>query len=332
MAQVSAFVARSNVNPEDRLEAGGPGCSLSEKGKSRGPELDYVQMLNGVLPSSIRVWAWASVPEDFNARFSCRARHYRYFFTDLRDELDLEAMRKAAAYFVGEHDFRNFCKLDVAMQINNFKRTIISADIVQYEGHPPNNMSRMWMLKLKGTAFLWHQVRCMMSILFLVGQGLEKPEIVLDLLDIEKYPTKPAYEIAYDIPLVLYDCDFDGIEWHYPEGSRFQEKMMTDLFGMWHEYKLREMVAGLLCTTFARTEDGLRERPKGRVVVNTGAGIGQAQRQYRAVAKRTRLEAFEVTNERYRKSVKYEEKRRKLEARVKEKQEKDITDDTMEDV
>jgi tRNA pseudouridine38/39 synthase len=331
MSQVSAFVARSNVDPEDLTEAGGRGYSLDKNGKSRGEELDYVQMLNGVLPSSIRVSAWAPVPEDFNARFSCRGRHYRYFFTDLREELDIEAMRKAAGYFIGEHDFRNFCKLDVAMQITNFKRTMLSADIVPYEGLLPNNASRMWMFDLKGTAFLWHQVRCMMSILFLVGQSLEKPEIVMDLLDMEKYRTKPSYEIAHDTPLVLYDCDFDGIVWRCPERSGFHERMMADLFGTWHEHKLRETMTGMLCKTFARSENGLREKPKDRVVVNTGSGIGQAQKQYRAVVKRSRLEAFEVTNERYRKSAKYEEKQRKLKARAQEKEEKE-GDDTMEDI
>jgi len=329
--QVSAFIARSNVNPEDRLETGGRGYSLNEKGHSRGEELDYVQMLNGVLPPSIRVRAWAPVPDDFHARFSCRARHYRYFFTDLREELDIEAMRKAAGYFIGEHDFRNFCKLDVQMQITNFKRTMISAEIVPYEGVPPNDMSRMWMFKLKGTAFLWHQVRCMMSILFLVGQGLEKPEIVADLLDMEKYSTKPLYEIAHDIPLVLYDCDFDGIEWRYPEKSGFQEKMMANLFGAWHEHKLRETVTGLLCSTFARGEITLQEKPKGQVVVNKGSGVGQGQRHYYAIAKRRRLEAFEVTNERYRKSAKYEEKQLKFEARRMEKEENGAHD-IMEDV
>jgi len=331
MGQVSAFIARSNVNPEDRLETGGRGYSLNEKGHSRGEELDYVQMLNGVLPPSIRVHAWAPVSDEFHARFSCRARQYRYFFTDLQEKLDIEAMRKAAGYFTGEHDFRNFCKLDVQMQITNFKRTMISAEIVPYKGVPPNNTSRMWMFKLKGTAFLWHQVRCMMSILFLVGQGLEKPEIVADLLDIDKYPTKPLYEIAHDIPLVLYDCDFDGIEWRYPEKSGFQERMMASLFGAWHEHKLRETVTGLLFTTFARSENSLREQSKRQVVVNKGSGVGQGQRQYYPIAKRRRLEAFDVTNERYRKSAKYEEKQLKFESRRKEKEENGPSD-TMEDI
>jgi tRNA pseudouridine38/39 synthase len=37
-------------------------------------------MLNGVLPSSIRCIAWASVPEGKSARFDCISRSYRYYF------------------------------------------------------------------------------------------------------------------------------------------------------------------------------------------------------------------------------------------------------------
>jgi tRNA pseudouridine(38-40) synthase len=45
-------------------------------------ELPYVQILNRLLPSDIRVLAWCpNPPKDFSARFSCRERRYRYFFT-----------------------------------------------------------------------------------------------------------------------------------------------------------------------------------------------------------------------------------------------------------
>lgn len=43
-------------------------------------ELNYVQMLNGVLPSSIRCIAWAPVSEGKSARFDCISRAYRYYF------------------------------------------------------------------------------------------------------------------------------------------------------------------------------------------------------------------------------------------------------------
>lgn len=313
MGQVSAFVVRSNVNPEDRLENGGKGYSLNEKGESKGEELDYVQILNWVLPSSIRVIAWSPVPESFDARFSCRGRMYRYFFTNFDGEFDISAMRKAAGYFLGENDFRNFCKLDVQKQITNFKRRIHKADIIPYQDLSANNDSKMWMLELHGTAFLWHQVRCMMAILFLVGQRLEEPEIVRDLLDIERYPAKPEYAMAHDVPLVLYDCLFDDLDWRYPEeSSRSKQKILQECFATWHEHKLRETMAGLLCTSFGRSQEILKgKNVDDKDSVCTGSGHRKPIRTYRKVAKRARQEAYDVINERYRKSAKYENNQRK---------------------
>ena len=38
-------------------------------------------------------------------------------------------MRVAAAKFKGEHDFRNFCKMD-ADNVHNYRREILSFDII----------------------------------------------------------------------------------------------------------------------------------------------------------------------------------------------------------
>jgi len=327
MGQVSAFVVRSKLLPEERVENGGNRHTVDER------ELDYVQILNGLLPSSIRVLAWCPVPEEFSARFSCRGRHYRYFFLNMNGELDIDAMRKAASYFIGENDFRNFCKLDVQKQINNFKRRIVSADIVPYEGIPANADSKLYTLELQGTAFLWHQVRCMMAILFLVGQRLEDPEIVRDLLDIEKYPAKPEYEMAHDVPLVLYDCRFDGLEWRYQADSSnvHEEKILRELFGQWHDHKLKETLSGLLCATVGRK--GNHILPGGNAgeaatFVMGGDGYRKVTKSYKRVAKRKRQRAFEVINESYRKTAKYERQQLKMAER------KDSTDDngdTMEE-
>lgn len=64
----------------------------------------------------------------------------------------------------------------------------------------------LWSFNVRGTAFLWHQVRCMMAVLFLVGKGLEDPEIVARMLDLHATPRKPQYPMAPDEPLVLYTC------------------------------------------------------------------------------------------------------------------------------
>ncbi|CAN0227686.1 unnamed protein product, partial [Hapterophycus canaliculatus] len=37
-----------------------------------------------------------------------------------------------------------------------------------------------------GQAFLWHMVRCLMSVLFMVGKGLESPDVMTFLLDMER--------------------------------------------------------------------------------------------------------------------------------------------------
>ena len=67
-------------------------------------------------------------------------------------------------------------------------------------------------INVKGKAFLWHQVRCMAAVLFMVGRGQEEPEIVSRLLDVEAHPGKPHYRMAPEGPLVLFRCAFKDLE------------------------------------------------------------------------------------------------------------------------
>lgn len=158
-------------------------------------EIRYAHILNRVLPADIRVLAWAPAEPSFSARFSCLERTYRYFFPCA--DLDIATMNYAAQKYVGTHDFRNLCKMDVANGVTNFQRTILSAQ-VQTVAQSPGEEGRqgpfqLCQFEVIGQAFLYHQVRCMMAILFLIGQGMEKPEIIDELLNIEKNPQKPQY-------------------------------------------------------------------------------------------------------------------------------------------
>ena len=91
-------------------------------------EIQYVNILNQILPDDIRISAVSLIPiNGFDARFSCINRHYKYLFNG--DGLDISSMDIGAHLFEGEHDFRNFCKLDGSKQITNYKRTIISSKI-----------------------------------------------------------------------------------------------------------------------------------------------------------------------------------------------------------
>ncbi|KAK8224247.1 pseudouridine synthase [Phyllosticta paracitricarpa] len=268
-------------------------------------ELPYTRMLNGVLPPDIRVLAWCpNPPANFSARFNCKERRYKYFFTNpafgpmfgsagvfdgsngrkMREGwLDIEAMREAASYLEGSHDFRNLCKVDPSKQITNFTRRIFHASIEKWRllnDSVDANGPGVFVFNVHGSAFLWHQVRHLIAVLFLVGQGLEKPTIVKELLDIETNPTKPKYEMAADAPLVLWDCLFPNIEegkesdhaeesrpdslnWIYVGddriaaspgshrssglGEKFGKKgVIEDLWEVWHSRRIDEALAGSL--------------------------------------------------------------------------------------
>lgn len=69
------------------------------------------------------------------------------------------------------------------------------------------------MAVIKGSAFLWHQVRCMMSVLFMIGRGEEPVSVIQQLFDTETLKERPNYDFAEGNNLILSDCGFEGIKW-----------------------------------------------------------------------------------------------------------------------
>ncbi len=90
------------------------------------PAQNLVKALNDVLPSSIRVLEAAEAPLDFHARKSAKAKTYRYriyrepvcppflarYVWHYPFPLNEDAMRQAAQFVVGEHDFTSFAAVD----------------------------------------------------------------------------------------------------------------------------------------------------------------------------------------------------------------------------
>ncbi|XP_014674735.1 PREDICTED: tRNA pseudouridine(38/39) synthase-like [Priapulus caudatus] len=189
------------------------------------PEIPYVRILNRVLPAHVRVLAWSPVEQGFSARFDCDERVYRYYFP--AGDLDIAAMRAAAARLIGEHDFRNLCKMDVSNGVVNYRRNISRASLSPVSGvaddDDDDDLSPvaaddgygMWRLTIAGRAFLWHQVRCVVAVLLLVGERQEAPAVVSRLLDVSRCPRKPQYGMAADYPLALHDCSHAAVRWRY---------------------------------------------------------------------------------------------------------------------
>ncbi|NDK38671.1 tRNA pseudouridine(38-40) synthase TruA [Pseudoxanthomonas gei] len=131
------------------------------------------------LPPSVCVRWCQPVAADFNARFSARARRYRYRILNRavrpalgrqqlsweRLPLDADAMHRAAQALLGEHDFNAFrtvhCQAPHA--VRDLQRLSISREGEQV------------VVEVQANAFLHHMVRNLVGSLLLVGRG-EKPE------------------------------------------------------------------------------------------------------------------------------------------------------------
>ncbi len=307
-------------------------------------EFAYPYLLNRVLPPTIRILAWAPLLDHpaFHARFSCQSRHYKYFFARSpiagRPPLDLAAMQAAADNLMGEHDYRNFCKVDGSKQIENHKREVVRATVAE------TATAGECVFELVGTAFLWHQVRHIIAILFLVGTGLESPSVVTQLLHTSHKPVpslpfdqvvdgKPGYQMAAALPLQLYRCDYepDQIDWRYggydgpyqslPEDEQatvdatthsavlgllqgLQNQAVDARLKAQHIQTFYDVAAGIHHAAVARSrtpDGGATTGPRIEPSLHTtGAGETASTRNYIPVVERERLETPNEINKRWR--------------------------------
>ncbi|KAK6202787.1 pseudouridine synthase [Scheffersomyces amazonensis] len=294
MSQVISLKVRSALTEDEQL--------LKENDQK---EIKYLSILNSILPSDIRITSIClRPPKDFDARFSCEYRHYRYLFK--KDNLDLELMSEAAKKYEGVHDFRNFCKIDGSKQITNFNRNILGSQIIQLKDD-------LYAFDLKGSAFLWHQVRCMVAMLFLVAQKLEKPTLIDDMLNIEKYPAKPVYEMAHDIPLVLYDCTFPEMEWQTPSEIEDIQKFhrpFTKFKGLVTDYELKAHMAGIMSEIVLKDSEKILFTSPTSGNIPLGDGMGRNFSKYVPMDKREVGDTFDIVNERHK-----EKRKRKIAAK-----------------
>ncbi len=156
--------------------------------------------LNQSLPEDIVVQQSKEVPLDFHPRH-CNSRktyEYRILNRAMRDpncrrntyfyhwELDLSAMRAAASYLVGEHDFQSFCS--PATKAETTVRTIYALT-VEKEGD-------LITIRITGNGFLYNMVRIIAGTLLEVGNGKRKPEEIAEILEKKDRsatgPTAPA--------------------------------------------------------------------------------------------------------------------------------------------
>jgi tRNA pseudouridine38-40 synthase len=139
----------------------------------------WVLGANANLPRDLSVLWAVPVPEDFHARFSAIGRTYRYVILNRWTRpallahracwecrpLEVDRMREAAAYLLGEHDFSSFRAL--ACQAKSPVRTVRRLTI-ERQGE------RIY-IEVTANAFLHHMVRNIAGVLIAIGLGKHPP-------------------------------------------------------------------------------------------------------------------------------------------------------------
>ena len=180
-------------------------------------EFSWVRGTNSFLPADIAVqWAKA-VPDQFHARASAKARRYAYVLLEspvrpsveagrvgwVFRPLDAHAMRAGAAHLEGEHDFTSFRAS--GCQAKSPVKTLQPVLITRRGPY--------WRFEFEANAFLHHMIRNLMGCLLQVGQGLQPPDWMRDVLEAKSrdaaaptfspdglYFLGPVYEDHWGLP------------------------------------------------------------------------------------------------------------------------------------
>ena len=146
--------------------------------------MDY---MNCYLPEDIAVISIEEVPERFHSRLNAKGKTYLYrvinspvphifdrkYAWTVEEKLDVDAMRKAAAFLEGTHDYKAFTSLKKSKKstVRTVERILIECvdDEIRFT--------------FRGDGFLYHMVRIMMGTLIEVGLHKKKPEEITGIFE-----------------------------------------------------------------------------------------------------------------------------------------------------
>lgn len=140
------------------------------------PAQEILSQLRRYLPEDIGIKSCKECAERFHARLNAKEKTYLYriwnsdgpcvffrkFLAPFPEKLNLEAMREAAQYLCGEHDFSAFCGNP------KFKKsTVRFIREIEIERYPDGEIQ----ILVTGNGFLHSMVRIIVGTLIEVGRG-----------------------------------------------------------------------------------------------------------------------------------------------------------------
>lgn len=172
---------------------------------------EMLTYINTYLPTDIAVTAVTEAAPRFHSRLNAVRKCYQYqvwnsavpnvflrnFVLEVEEQLDVEAMREAAGYLLGEHDFKAFTSTKKSR-----KSTVRRIDEIRIEKE-----GALLTFSFTGNGFLYHMVRILMGTLLEVGRGSRSSESVKELLTAQSRASSGALIPAKGLTLmeVYYD-------------------------------------------------------------------------------------------------------------------------------
>lgn len=167
--------------------------------------------LNQRLPDDIRILQSEEVAPDYHPRKQNCVKTYEYKIMNRKIDiptlrlythfcyypLDVDKMREAGAYLVGEHDFKSFCT--ARGQAEETVRTIYSLDI--------EKTGDLITIRIKGSGFLYNMVRIIAGTLMKVGMGVYPPSHVEEIIDARDRNAAGPKAAAKGLTLVSLDYE-----------------------------------------------------------------------------------------------------------------------------
>lgn len=167
---------------------------------------EIMRYMNQYLPEDVAVTAIEEVDKRFHSRLHAKGKTYQYrvlnteipHIFDRRyvyvfpKRLDIEAMRRAAAYFMGTHDFKAFTS-NRRMK----KSSVRTITVIQIE-----RVGDEVRITYEGNGFLYHMVRILTGTLLEVGTGERIPEEIPVILQSGKRENAGALVPAKGLTLV----------------------------------------------------------------------------------------------------------------------------------
>lgn len=221
LSAIARFPLR--LNAAGRTDAGVHACAQVAHfdTEAKRPDNAWVRGANAGLPQEIAVQWAVEVTDGFHARYSARARHYRYVLYNhpvrpallsgrtgwFHGSLDIDAMKRSAVFLCGERDFSAFRSSEC--QAKSPVRIIESAAIRERKPYV--------LFDFTANAFLHHMVRNMVGCLLYVGRGRHAPEWIEEV--IAGRDRRLAAPTAAAAGLYLIGVRYD-VSWPLPEFAR----------------------------------------------------------------------------------------------------------------